>query len=371
MRSMDPANPRNPYSPLKVLAHRGLLQQLKAHAQIVPVQAQVVLSDFCNHNCSFCAYRMNGFINNEKFGVMEDGVRNNNPTRFMPTPKAVELFDDFRNIGVRAVQFTGGGEPTVHPDHTELFNNALDRGLECALITNGYTLREDDFDVLHEFSWVRVSVDAGSAAQYAAIRDVPESGWERMWGNFRRLVKDNADGHGPLLGAGFVVTRENFESMVAFAKRAKAEGANNVRISAMFNPDQYAYFHPIREEVLALAEDTMALEDESFRVFNEFNARLDDLKQKSPDYDFCGYQQFVTYIGADLNVYRCCDTAYSERGLLGSIKDQSFATFWNSLEKRRLIDDFDAHDCGSCMFNTRNRFINYAIAPSHTHVNFV
>jgi sulfatase maturation enzyme AslB (radical SAM superfamily) len=80
---------------------------------------------------------------------------------------------------------------------------------------------------------------------------------------------------------------------------------------------------------------------------------------------------FSTYIGGDLNVYRCCTTAYNERGVIGSLKNQTFRQLWESQEKREDFDNFDARGCERCMFNNENRVISYLLEPDPLHVNFV
>ncbi len=102
-----------------------------------------------------------------------------------------------------------------------------------------------------------------------------------------------------------------------------------------------------------------------------FGDRVQDLVAKSPDYEFCGYQHFCSYIGGDLNVYRCCNTAYNKLGLVGSLKEQSFKEFWESNKKKEKYSNFKASSCSRCQFNNRNELILYALDSNPTHVNFV
>jgi len=104
-----------------------------------PKQVQLILSDLCNQGCSFCAYRMDGYTSNELFvgNSPVDPNHRNNPIRWIPTERALRLIDEFKEAGVLAVQFTGGGEPTVHPDHEAIFQKTLDLGLRASLVSNG------------------------------------------------------------------------------------------------------------------------------------------------------------------------------------------------------------------------------------------
>ena len=137
----------------------------------------------------------------------------------------------------------------------------------------------------------------------------------------------------------------------------------------MFQNEGAKYFEEFYEDAKELCFEAQQLETSNFKVFNMFGERMSDLVQQFPDYSFCGYQHFVTYIGADQNVYRCCNTAYNPRGFLGSLENQSFYDLW--MEAKDKLEDFDARRCPRCMFNTKNRRIAYALESSPAHVNFL
>jgi MoaA/NifB/PqqE/SkfB family radical SAM enzyme len=361
------------YSPLKVFHHQGRLKVLREGGQPAPAQVQLVISDFCNQNCSFCSYRWEGYTSNELFRVIrEDGTADNNPKRMIPLGKCLEILDDCRDMGVGAVQITGGGEPTAHPDHPTIFEAVLDRGLDLALVTNGVIQRDGVPELLTRAKWVRVSIDAGNAETYARVRRVPASQFAKVWANVRRLceARDTARSD-VVIGVGFVVTRDNWREVVDAAGMARDAGADNIRISAVFQPDDERYFDGFQAEAAELCRKAAELSGGRFRVFNMFGDRTADLTQHAPNYSFCGYQHFATYIAATLQVFRCCVTSYSSRGLVGSIAGQRFRDLWESQGKRDDYAAFDARGCDRCMFNEKNRTIAYAASQDPPHVNFV
>lgn len=362
----------NPYSGAKVLFHGKRLEALRAGEQPNPLHVQIILSDLCNHDCSFCAYRMSGYTSNQLFNVIrEDGTQNHNPNRMITTAKAHEILDDCERMGVRAIQFTGGGEPTVHPDHIEIFGRALDLGMRCALVTNGNRLQPGWEDVLPFFSWLRVSLDAGTPETYASVRRVKPTAFHKALANIQAIrTQIDAQMTAAVLGVGFVVTRENWSELYEAVRLAKENGAHNVRIGAMFSQMGATYYDGMIEPIRELEMRAKELQGDGFLVFDLFGQRVDDLFQGAPDYQFCGFEHFTTYIGADLNVYRCCNTAYNERGLIGSLKDQTFDALWQSYEKRKAFAEFDARGCERCQFNHINRTILAAVNPP-VHVDFV
>lgn len=361
------------YSPLKVFHHQDRLNILRQGGQPAPAQAMIVLADRCNHGCSFCSYRWDGNTSNQLFHILnEDGSKNHNPDRYIPTDKAKEILDDCAEMGIGAVQFTGGGEPTVHPDHREIIEYAMSLGLDVSLVTNGTIVRAGMIELMARMQWVRVSIDAARPETYERIRSVQRWQMVRALNHIEQLVaKKKRTGSKVEIGIGFVVTAENWSEVVEAAQIAKRIGVDNFRISAVFQPENAVYFAAFYHQAAELCREAQQFTSDEFQVFNLFGDRIGDLEQASPDYSFCGVQHFATYIGGDLQVYRCCNTAYNERGLIGSIKEQSFRQLWESQAKRDDFAKFDASGCERCQFNSKNRTILYAIDPEPAHVNFV
>lgn len=367
MREID-----DPYSPLKVFHHQDKLSQIKKGIQPVPPQVQLIISDLCNQDCSFCAYRMSGYTASELFTKDSElaTVGTNNPKRQLTKEKVFEILEDCAEMGVKAIQFTGGGEPTIHPDFGEIYEKTLSLGLTPALVTNGVLLHKY-LDVVEKSAWVRVSIDAGREDTYSSIRRVSKKVYRKVFENVRELVLRRRSNPHLTIGLGFVVTKENWDEVFLFAEQAKAAGAQNIRFSGVFQPEDAEYFKSFYRQSSELCKRTMELETPLFRVFNLFGERVEDLEEHSPNYSFCGYQNFNTYIGGDLNVYRCCVQSYSNYGKIGSLKNQSFKELWNSEEKERDFAAFDARKCERCQFNNKNRAILYALSDSPKHVDFV
>lgn len=362
----------DPYSPFKIVHHPAKLDQMRRGQQPVPLQVQLIISDLCNHSCNFCAYRLEGYTSNQHFGVKDPitKVVNNNPNRMIPYEKCIEILDDCVEMGIPAIQITGGGEPTVHPNATEIFCAVLDRGLDLALVTNGTLIPDKMLKPLSGAMWIRVSMDAGNENTYARTRRVPKSFFKKAWDNIRRIADVKSEK--TILGVGFVVTRDNYDEIYKGAELAKNSGADNFRISAAFTQEDFEYhkshFEAAAEMSKAVVHD---FSSPNFKIFNLFDSRINDLKQQRPDYSFCSYMNLNVYVGGDLKLYRCCTTAYNDRGEYASIAAKRFKDVWASAEKDADFKAFDARGCDRCMFNAKNRFINYVISPDAAHINYI
>lgn len=341
-----------------------------------PKQVQLIISDLCNQDCHFCAYRLSGYTSNELFteGAQLSKYGHNNPKRMIPVERALSLLEEMKDAGVLAVQFTGGGEPTVHPRHLRIFHRALEVGLACSLVSNGLRWSDDLISMLHRFSWVRVSVDAGTARTYQETRRTSPQAFSKVLAHTRALAAqiDQANSE-CALGVGYVITPENWKEIVDGVYLAKAAGAHNVRLSAAFTPEDEKPYQDIAQHIRPLiAEAKEKYEDDTFKVIDNFGLRLSDLVLKSPDYDLCAKQHYCAYIGADLRAYRCCVYAYNKYGFImgGNLREQSFKDFWGSDARKMDFGVFQARKCERCQFREANHAMAYLLQDQITHGEF-
>lgn len=312
---------------------------------------------------------MEDYSSNQLFKIIDQGVVNNNPKRMIPWPKLQELVEDFVSMEVKAVQITGGGEPTVHPKFNEFCQLIFDKKINLALVSNGLLINQKRAELLSQAAWLRISVDCGSPKSYSKIRNVPPAEFSIVEKNIKRLVQ--IPNRKVVVGVGFVVTKDNYNEIYEGCRQFKDWGADNVRISAMFQNEGNDYFKDILEQIKEQISMSLNLSDDKFKVFNNFDSRYNDLEIGNPDYSFCPYMNVTTYIGGDQNVYTCCVNAYNEKGIIGSIKEKRFKDLWDSQQKQNFFSEFDSKKCTRCMFNEKNRFINELLRKPTVHDDFV
>jgi len=351
---------RDEYSPYKVVHHPEKIAQLKNKQQTYPIQVQLVPTNECCQSCTFCAYRMKDYPSNERF----------NDKDTLSYEKIVETLDCMKEMNVKAIHITGGGEPLVHPRIYDIFKATNDKTVELALVSNGQLLTEQMCELLGNASWVRISIDCFSPKLYAFLRNVHQNIYDRVINNIKLLVKYRQS---CILGIGFVVERENYKEIYDAAKFFKDIGVDNFRISAAFTPMGYEYFSGFEQEARDLAKRAESLSDNNFTVFNLFNDRVRDCFEGTQNYAFCPTKELLTYVGADYNVYTCCTFAYNSLGYIGSIKNQSFKQLWDSDQKQMLFaKHVPAQNCKCvCMYKNKNDFINYCIKRDARHINFI
>lgn len=355
------------YSDQKVYAYPERLQALRTGKDIYPVHLHLILSDLCNLDCPGCAYRMSDYSSAQRFIVRsEDGsIITHNPNRFLDTALVRRVLEECVEMGTTGIEFTGGGEPTVHKDARELIGYAQELGLDTALITNGILLGKIG-EAAVRTQWLRISVDAATALTFGKVRptlggsnNVFERVLEEIGAavDFRnRLATDCR------IGVGFVVQKENWEEIYQAVELYRSLGVDNVRISGLFTSAGDSYFEGWKEDAVALERRAVEeLSGPSFRVYGRLHEKVADLAAP-PDYEMCGYQHFTQYLAGDGNLYRCCVTSYNDHGYLGNVaKKGSIKGVLDDVATRERLNCFDARSCGRCQFNDRNRVIASAL----------
>ncbi|CAK0745138.1 Radical SAM protein [Gammaproteobacteria bacterium] len=346
----------NKYSEYKIVFFREKLDSFIEGRIAAPIYVRVKPINRCDHSCFFCVYST-GFRKNDKPNHIISGMHTDmGPDDIIPTAKMLEILDDFREIGVKAVTYSGGGEPLMHRDIVKIMQVTLDHNIDLSIITNGQMLVKQRAEVLAQAKWVRVSIDYTTAAQMAASRSVPEKNFDMILHNldsFARIKQNNCD-----LAVNYIIHRDNYQGIAEFARTLKNCGVENVRFSPMWTPDLVAYHAPIvaavREELAKAAE----LIDDRFSLNTTYNIESPSHSAQR-GYHKCYFMQIVPVIGADQIVYACHNKAYDKTGAIGSIRHRRFKEFWFSDDALQVFKNLDpAHDCRhQCANDGKNIFI--------------
>jgi len=351
---------REEYSPYKIVHNIKKLREMRKGRQVTPLQIQIIPSNICNLSCVFCAHRMQGHLSSQIF----------DDKNMMSSEKIIETLDCMQDMKIQAVHYTGGGEPTTHPQFKEILRQTFKRNIEVALVSNGVLLDKEYSELLAAAAWVRISVDAATEDTYKGMKLARQGTFKKVCSNIGTLVAANKKA---VIGAGFVVNNKNYKEIFDAAVLCKEMGVHNFRISAAFNPKGFSYFDSFMEEARELSQKAEELSDKNFTVFNLFGGRIKDLFEGENDYSFCPIKELSAYIGADYNVYTCCTLSYNEKGVIGSIKRQNFKQLWNSEEKRTHFKNLiPSRDCRfPCLYKSKNEFINYCLMDRPNHMNFI
>lgn len=352
------------YTPMKVFHYKEKLDSLPQDIDRIlpPIHIRIKPTNVCNHDCWYCAYK----VGNLKLG--EDMVEKD----FIPEEKMMEIIDDLIEMGVKAVTFSGGGEPFAYRYMLPTVKRLKDSPISFASLTNGARLKGEVAEIFaHHAKWVRVSMDGWDGPSYAKYRGVRETEFDKVLKNMKDF---KAYGGGCFLGVSYIVDKDNQAHVYDMLQRLRDIGVDSVKVSACIvsgdgretNEYHKPFFGRVKDQLCRFQEDNKDGRMEVFDAYHEVDEKFDK------DYTWCPYLQVLCVIGADLNVYSCQDKAYDlDEGLLGSVKHRRFRDFWYS-DKNKFFKINPSKICNHhCVANIKNhRILDYLEADTG-HLGFV
>jgi hypothetical protein len=126
---------------VKFWRHEDAMRSYRRGTGCTVISTHVSPEGACNLRCPYCS------------------VTKRDTHQRIALPVIQQYIMDLRGRGLKAVIFTGGGEPTIYPEFNELVQWTHRLGLKVALITNGTQSRKVTAHTWGCFSWVRVSLN--------------------------------------------------------------------------------------------------------------------------------------------------------------------------------------------------------------------
>lgn len=152
----------------KLLQHTDVLYDLQINKKITPITIQLAPLEACDSDCPFCS-------------VAKRPLKSR-----IPFEKIRKILKDFKELGAKSVEITGGGNPLLYRDRwngkkitiNEVIEYAHELGYDIGIITNTHNfsklLRQDVYD---KIKWLRVSLiklDEGKNPEDYNFNDFPQ-----------------------------------------------------------------------------------------------------------------------------------------------------------------------------------------------------
>tara|TARA_R110002051_G_scaffold308562_1_gene380422 strand:+ start:280 stop:1509 length:1230 start_codon:yes stop_codon:yes gene_type:complete len=332
----------------KVIANIENVIQFLETKNTSPVLVEVDPSNACNHGCYFC---ISSYIHLPESKDLETFDRS-----IMPKNILMSMCEDLVDLGVKAVNWTGGGEPTLNPNLKYAIQYMGKNNIPMGMFTNGALLdRFDLFDTLVDnMTWVRFSVDAGTEKTYNWIRR-PGKGqdWNKMHQNLAKLIDtNNAAGKKIDIGVGMVITPDTYSEIVDYANtfkdfdldycQFKPEIVNREREEGVQRDVEFwnEKVEPLLDEAKDILGDKFQLNGYKITDLGE------DPKILGRHYKKCLGSQIQPCVGADGHVYVCPNQRGYKQYSYGSLHEKTFKEIWNDLQARQeVMHQIDNVEC--------------------------
>lgn len=354
-------NPRT-----KVFSHLSRLQMWQRGGRPSPVSLEVDLTARCSLGCQSChqAHTHSRGPWTSRLRVLPQGFEAIGDVA--DTATTLAWLPQARAAGVQAVVWTGGGEPTLHPDWEPIVAHAFTLGFQQGMYTLGGHLDAGSGRFLAErAAWVVVSLDCADAATYAAEKGVPPARFDAACAGVRALV-----GYQAVIGVSFLLHAGNWRQAPRMLALARELGAT------------YATFRPTVE--VSQAHPGRLLGDRAWVHTAEASRLLLDLSQ-APDVEY-DPDRFYAWAAWTQHDYRTCYgirlnatitpdsrmwTCVNRRGLsdslLGDLRRESFMQAWSRHPGHWAVDG----QCRAmCRLHPVNQTLAAVFAP-RTHEAFI
>lgn len=209
----------------KLLWHKDRVDAWLAGERIAPITMDVTLSTRCTYRCIYCY----GMLQTPRSTTLSRDV-------------IMRLLDDAAEIGVKGMVFMSDGEPTCSPDFYDAVLRGKANGMDMALATNAYLLKEDRLEeILPALTWVRFNVSAADPKRYSQIMGCSEKCFHKAIHTIGEAVKvkkqNNLD---VTLGMGMVLMPHYADQIIPVVKLAKDLGVDYVIIKHCSDDEQQA-----------------------------------------------------------------------------------------------------------------------------------
>jgi len=342
----------------KLIYHPERVSEWLRKGDCYPIYVEIGPTNRCNHHCIFCAL---DWIEKE-YKDIDTGVMN-------------RAFSDMSACGVKSVMFAGEGEPFLHPDICQFVINAKKAGLDVSIATNGVLFTEDKIkQCLPHLSWLRYSLDAGTADTHYTIHQGGKKDFDKIVANIRKAVEIKKQNHYPVvIGVQLLIITENFAEIIPFIRLMKEIGVDNVQLKPYSQ-------HPLSKnrysvdvsQMNQLAEEIQRFNDDSFQVI--FRQKSAHRVVEEKPYTECLGLPFYALIEADGNVIPCNLYHTRTEFSYGNLYDQTFSEIWQGNKRHDVIAKIKENGIEICRKGCRldpaNRYLNELKNP-HPHVNFI
>lgn len=340
------------FHPRRVAAWREVGGDWERAKEVYPLYVEVSPVGACNHRCTFCAVDYIGY-KAKQLGV----------------EVLSERLREMGSLGVKSVMYAGEGEPLLHKGINEIVVATVDAGVDAAFTTNAVLL--DKLEELARCEWVKVSLNAGTRATYAAVHRCKEKDWDTVWRNLKGAVARKGK---CTIGVQTLLLPENEKEVLGLAALCQDTGVDYLvvkpysqhkfSITRQYEGVEYAGAYKLREQLALFDSDRFQV------VFRD-----EAMATTEHDYAKCSATPyFWAYVMASGDVYSCSAYLLDERFRLGNLNEQSFREIWQG-ERRRanwaLVGGaLDIRECRvNCRMDKANRYL--ADFDRVSHVNFV
>jgi MoaA/NifB/PqqE/SkfB family radical SAM enzyme len=334
----------------KLQWHRERVEAWLRGERIAPITIDCSLTRKCTYRCVYCYGRLQA-----------------NDERRMTRDVIFRFLDDAAEIGVRGISFVSDGESTCSPHLCDAILRGKLNGLDMALGTNGYLLKDERLEeILPALTYLRFNISAADPGRYARIHGCTEACYEKVIRTIRKSVqikrKDSLD---VTIGLQMVLLPDFADQVIPLAKLGKEMGVDYLVIKHCSDDEQSSlgvdysqYF-----DLVDILKEAETYSEGEYLVRAKWSKILSGGKRV---YSRCYGPPFIMQLSGS-GLVAPCGMLFNERYRnyhIGNIADTSFRELWKGERYWEVLGliasgKFDAGTmCGSlCLQHKVNEYL--------------
>jgi MoaA/NifB/PqqE/SkfB family radical SAM enzyme len=352
-------NPRS-----KILWHVDRINDIRRTGNtFAPVNVEIDLSNRCSHGCEWCHFahtHTRGPLANKT--AKPDGMLDCGD--IMDPKLARSILYQLAETGVKSVTWSGGGEPTLHPQFDQVVTYASIVGLEQGIYTHGGHIDTGKALLLkHAMTFVYVSLDECTPEAFKKSKGVDR--FNHVIDGIRRLV----DARGKAtIGVGFLMHRANVEQVDDMVTLGRTLGVDYVQFRPIIQYEQNAPAQLV-EDTTWIGRVIVRLRDYAGDPFVQADGWRFEMYRdwQGHGYPTCNWAAMQTVVTPNGKLWRCVNRRGHDGALIGDLTVSPFADIWQQRGGTCAVAD-------DCRVMCRGHIANLTLHQTLTepaHANFI
>ena len=357
------------YHPVEVAKLLNAEDEVSKLLDIYPIYVEVSPVGACNHRCTFCAVDYIGY----------------DATNRIEADVMMRVLEDMGSNGVKSIMYAGEGEPLIHKKINEIVAKTKEVGIDVSFTTNAVAMGDRFIEEsLQHTSWVKVSLNGGSAKTYAQVHQTREKDFQRVIDNLKKAVEfRNKNKLDCTIGVQSVLLPENADEMVNFGKIVRDEIGADYLVIKPFSQEESSInrlYDNIDYRSMALRANEKKLkelESDNFKVSYRSETMSNYHEDQSNRYTTCySTPIYMAYLMAEGSVYGCKDHLLDHNFSYGNINKNTFSEIWKGESRRKgieyVLNELDVSKCRvNCRMDKVNRYLFDLKEGRINHMNFI
>lgn len=348
----------------KLFGHMDRLLEIRTDGMTsAPINVEIDLSNRCSLGCEWCHFAYT-HTRGPLAGKMEKPTGAVAGGDLMDTSLALDIVRQLAQAGVRSVTWTGGGEPTLHSDFSDIVEYADRFDLCQGVYTHGGHIDAELAETLKRtMTFVYVSLDAADRDSYKEAKGVDR--FDQACDGVRLLAAAHGDA---TIGVGFLVTKDNYQDVSAAGFLSERLGADYLQARPTI---RFTHAHPgTPSENTAWMADAITTISKAKYYQPNIDADISRFRQyqnwTGHGYSTCFWSTLQTCVTPNGKVWACVNKREHAAAEIGDLSVESFADVWCRHSAVEVTSD--------CRVMCRGHQANVAlkdIMAHHPHPEFV